>query len=102
AGGRRGVLWGGGATGGSPSSLSVGSHTVTADYSGTASYAASSGALSGGQTVAQADTTKTITSVDPAPSTVGQSYTVTATVTADAPGSGTPTGTVSVNDGDGN
>src|SRR5207247_11457051 len=45
------------------------------------------------------NTTTTITSDTPAPSVVGQPYTVTWTVTVARPGSGTPTGTVSVNDG---
>jgi CSLREA domain-containing protein len=83
----------------SASSLSVGTHTVTANYLGNASYNASSGSLSGGQVVNQANTTTTITSDAPDPSVVGQAVTVNFTVVAVAPGAGTPTGNVTVSDG---
>ena len=50
---------------------SAGTHTVVANYSGDSSFAASSGTLSGGQTVNQATTTTAVTaSVNP--STFGQ------------------------------
>jgi hypothetical protein len=45
------TLSGGSATSGATSSLSVGNHTVTADYSGGSNYNGSTGTLSGGQTV---------------------------------------------------
>ena len=70
--------------------LSVGTHTVVANYSGDSNFTASSGTLSGGQTVNQATTTTTVTS-SVNPSTFGQTVTFTATVT---PGSGMRRGTV--------
>jgi hypothetical protein len=72
--------------------LTTGSHSITANYAGNASYAAStSPALT--QTVnapPPATTTTAVTSSNN-PSTFGQSVTFTATVTT---ASGTPTGTV--------
>jgi hypothetical protein len=44
-------LVGGSATSASTSTLSVGSHTVTANYSGDSTYAPSSGTLAGGQSI---------------------------------------------------
>jgi titin len=81
------------------SSLSVGSHTITAQYSGDANFNGSTGTLT--QVVNKANTTTTITSANPNPSVVGQPYTVSFTVAAQSPGSGTPTGTVTVSDGTG-
>jgi hypothetical protein len=72
------------------SSLSVGSHTVRADYSGATNFAASSGSLSGGQSVVRANTTTGV-STSGSPSTYGTSVTFTATVTSSG---GTPTGSV--------
>ena len=74
------------------STLAMGSHSLTADYSGDSSYnAANSSAAS--LTINQASTnTAVASSVNP--STYNQSVTFTATVTAASPGSGTPTGTV--------
>ncbi|SEP65238.1 Putative Ig domain-containing protein [Devosia sp. YR412] len=69
--------------------IGAGTHTVTADYAGTAIYAASSGTLSGGQVVTKAATTTTISPV--AAVALGQSLSLTATV---ASASGTPGGTV--------
>ncbi|MFC2079626.1 Ig-like domain repeat protein, partial [Candidatus Bipolaricaulota bacterium] len=84
------------------STLSVGSHTIIADYSGfvTHDFDASSDSLF--QTVNKADTTLLITGDSPDTSVVGQPYVVSGTVTVDAPGDGTPTGTVTVYDGEGN
>ncbi len=65
--------------------LSVGTHTITARYSGDANFGASSGVLSGGETITKAGTMTTVTS-SPNSSVYGQSVTFTATVTA---GSGT-------------
>ncbi|WP_190146294.1 Ig-like domain-containing protein, partial [Streptomyces glebosus] len=73
------------------SSLGVGPHTVTATYSGSGSFAPSSGTDT--QTVNKASTTTTVISA-PDPSAVGQPVTFTATVAPVAPGAGTPTGTV--------
>jgi hypothetical protein len=49
--------------------------------------------------VNKADTTTTITSDSPDPSSAGQSVNVNYTVVANAPGGGTPTGNVQVSDG---
>ena len=74
----------GAATLGPLSSLSVGTHTIEADYSGSATLAASSF-----QTMVVVGPAATATSVSVAASAL------TATVTTQSPGSGTPTGTVS-------
>jgi Bacterial Ig-like domain (group 3) len=75
--------------------LSLGTHTVRADYSGDSKFPASSGTVT--QTVNRASTTTALASATN-PSTANQSVTFTATVTATAPGSGTPTGTVTFTD----
>jgi len=77
----------------STSSLSAGSHTVTAVYASDSLYAMSSGSRS--QVVQSRNTTTTVTST-PNPSVYGQSVTITAQVTS---GSGVPTGTVTFQDG---
>ncbi|KUN75600.1 hypothetical protein AQJ66_35610 [Streptomyces bungoensis] len=81
----------------SVSTLGVGSHSLTATYSGSASYNSSTSPVDP-QTVNKANTTTTLTSV-PDPSVFGQAKTLTATVASVAPGAGTPTGTVSFFDG---
>ena len=73
------------------SSLSVGPHTIKADYQGDTNYGGSNSTVA--QTVNQASTTTGVTS-SVNPSKFGQSVTFTATVAATAPGAGTPTGTV--------
>src|SRR5262249_12319049 len=78
--------------------LSVGTHTVSASYIGTSSFAASSGSLAGGQTVNQDGTTTGLASSGN-PSVFSQSVTFTATVSPASPGSGTATGTVIFTDG---
>src|SRR5205823_5277404 len=55
------ALVGGSATSASTTTLSVGSHTVTANYLGDATYAPSSGTLAGGQTINAAGTTASST-----------------------------------------
>jgi hypothetical protein len=77
----------------STASLSGGTHTITADYSGTANYQASSGIVN--QTVNRAATSTVVTS-SVNPSVYGQSVTLTAAVSSTA---GTPTGTVTFKDG---
>jgi hypothetical protein len=73
------------------SSLTVGSHTITAEYGGNPTFAVSSGDVD--QTVDQAATSvDVVSSVNP--SVAGQAVTFTATVSATPPGAGTPTGTV--------
>ena len=78
----------------STSSMSVGNHTITAQYGGDTNFNSSSGSLAASQTVNKADSSVALNS-SVNPSVTGQSTTVTATVTAVAPGSGTPTGSVS-------
>jgi hypothetical protein len=78
------------------SSLSVGSHTITATYNGGINYTSSSGSTT--QTVSQ-DSTITVVSAAPSSSVFGQTVTFTATVTANVPGSGTPGGSVTFKDG---
>lgn len=84
------------ATSQTTSTLSAGTHTVTADYSGYAagefSYLGSTGTLTGGQVV-NSGTASTSTSVSSSvnPSVYGQNVLFTATVSS---ASGTPSGTV--------
>ena len=79
------------------STLTVGTHSITAKYLGTSNYNEStSNALS--QEVQKADTATALTS-SANPSKVGQSVTFTATVTVQAPGAGTASGTVTFTEG---
>jgi hypothetical protein len=75
------------------SALAVGSHPITAAYSGDTNFTTSGAALT--QTVGQGSTSTALSSSQN-PSTFGQSVTFTATVTG---GAGTPTGTVTFRDG---
>ena len=75
-----------------PPALGVGTHTVTATYSGDANYPVQT-ATALTQTVTQA-ATSTMLASSANPSAVGQPDTFTATVDPLAPGTGTPTGTV--------
>ena len=78
------------------STLSLGTHSITANYGGDAVFAAStSAALT--QTVGNTTTTNTSLTSSANPSTAGQFVTFTATVTPN--GSGTPTGSVKFKDG---
>ncbi|MFG2194198.1 Ig-like domain repeat protein [Streptomyces sp. NPDC048639] len=80
------------------SSLSLGSHSITAAYSGDGNFTGSTG--SDTHTVGQAATTTSV-AASPEPSVVGESVTITATVAVVPPGTGTPTGSVDfVIDGD--
>ena len=79
------------------STLSVGSHSITAVYGGSTSFNTSTSPVLT-QTVNQDATTSTVTS-SLNPSAHNQSVTFTATVAANAPGTGTPTGTVTFKDG---
>src|SRR5436309_3526137 len=82
----------------STSSLTAGSHSITASYAGNSNFASStSAALT--QTVNKANTTTAISTQSPNPSVAGQPVAVNFTVTPVAPGSGTPTGNVTVSDG---
>jgi Bacterial Ig-like domain (group 3)/Kelch motif/Galactose oxidase, central domain len=86
------------ATSVSTSTLSVGPHTVVANYGGDGNYSASSGSQA--ETVGQTSTT-TALSASPTSSVFGQSVTFTATVTINSPGSGSipNTDTVTFKDG---
>ena len=75
---------------------SLNSETITAVYSGDASYATNSVTIN--QTIFRDFTTATVTS-SMNPSVFGQPVTLSTTVKANAPGSGTPTGSVIFTDG---
>ena len=86
-----------GATTFSTSSLAVGSHSITAVYSGDASFTGvTSAALT--QAVNKGSSGAALV-LSPNPSVYGQAVTLVATVSAVAPAAGTPTGTVTVLDG---
>jgi hypothetical protein len=78
------------------SSLSVGKHSIQANYSGDIFFVPSSGVVS--QVVNKDSTTTSVTSSNN-PSTSGQPVTFTATVTVNSPGAGKPTGLVNFYDG---
>jgi CSLREA domain-containing protein len=81
------------------SALSVGNHTITAQYSGDSNFNTSTGNMTGNpQVVNKADSSVGLTSSQN-PSTVGDQVTFTATVAVTAPGAGSPTGTVEFLDG---
>jgi ELWxxDGT repeat protein len=86
----------GGHAGFHTTSLTVGSHTITAVYSGNASLMGSSNSAT--QVVSKAATSTGLTSSQN-PSVFGQAVVFTATVLASAPGSGTPTGTMDFKEG---
>jgi hypothetical protein len=73
--------------------FAVGSHSITASYSGNSSFSPSSSTLT--QTVNPASTT-TFAAVSPNPSVFGQSITITASVTSSA---GVPSGAVTFYNG---
>lgn len=77
----------------STTTLAVGSHTVSAVFSGDASFNGSTGTLASAQVVNKAGTTTSVTS-SVNPSVFGQPVTFTATVGVTPPGSGTPSGSV--------
>lgn len=80
----------------STSTLSVGTHTIKAVYSGDTTYPTNSATLT--QTVT-ADTVNVCLTSSTNPSLVGQSVTFTATVTPAVAGSPTPSGSVTFKDG---
>ena len=80
-----------------PTSLGIGTHALTASFSGVTGFAESTSAATA-VTVNRASTTVAVgSSVNPA--VTGQAVTFTATVAAVAPGGVTPTGTVTFKDG---
>lgn len=72
-------------------SLSVGTHTVAAAYSGDAAFNGSTGSLAGGQTVNKANS-RVLLSSSINPSVFGQQVTFTAVIRPISPGSGSPQG----------
>jgi hypothetical protein len=83
----------------STASLAVGHHTVTAVYSGNASFSGSQANDSTApQVVNQASSRMALVSF-PRPSVFGEVVSFTAVVNGAAPGKGTPTGTVAFTDG---
>ncbi len=79
------------------SSLGAGLHSITASYSGDATFGASTSAAAP-ETVSQAGTTVALTSSSVSVS-FAQSVTFTASLSVISPGAGTPTGSISFNDG---
>src|SRR5262249_45875502 len=79
------------------SALAVGSHAITASYSGDSNFSASSSSLFA--QIVNLDVPTIAINASPNPSVFGQSVVATATVSATAPGSGTPNGTVTFLDG---
>jgi large repetitive protein len=82
----------------SNSSLSVGSHSITAEFAGDSNLNGSTNSPALSQTVNKADTTTSV-AASANPSVNGQSVTFTATVATTSPGSGTASGTVTFKDG---
>ena len=80
------------------STLSVGTHPITAEYVGDATHEESEDLVGVDQVVNKANTETTVVS-NHNPSVYGQSVTFTATVVAVHPGAGTPTGSVEFYDG---
>src|SRR5262249_14533667 len=80
------------------STLSVGSHTITASFTGTGGFLDSTGNDSASPQIVEDGTTTTLTST-PKPSAFKQTVTFTATVTAADAGAGVPTGTVTFTEG---
>jgi autotransporter-associated beta strand protein len=79
------------------STLTVGPHTITAQYSGDSDFIMST-SMALTQAVGLAGTTTAVSS-SANPSVFGQAVTFTATVSVIAPGAGTPTGIVTFQDG---
>ncbi|HEV2349701.1 MAG TPA: Ig-like domain repeat protein, partial [Terriglobia bacterium] len=92
-----GTLSGGGWTTFSTSALSLGSHSITAIYSGDTDLTGSTSAAFS-QTVNQG-MTSTVVASSINPSVVGQPVTFTGTVSVVSPATGTPTGTMTFKDG---
>ncbi|WP_316785213.1 Ig-like domain-containing protein, partial [Streptomyces sasae] len=92
-----GTLDGGGVATFTTSSLSAGTHSLTAVYAGDGSFNGSTSSVDT-QTVNAANTSTTLTS-SPDPSVFGQAKVLTATVSPVAPGAGVPTGSVTFFDG---
>jgi hypothetical protein len=83
----------------STTALAVGSHTITATFTGAPGWANSSGNAAPQVVNSAAAATTTAVSSSSNPSVFSQPVTFTATVTATPPASGVPTGTVTFKDG---
>jgi hypothetical protein len=83
----------------STSLLSVGSHTITALYSGDGNFLSSSGSDSASPHVVNKASTSTVVASSPRPSVYGQAVVFTATISVVSPGSGAPSGTVTFKEG---
>jgi hypothetical protein len=81
----------------STAALAVGSHSITAVYSGDSNFTRSTSAAVT-ETINQATTTTTLTS-SASKAVVGQLLTLTATISVGAPGAAAPSGTVTFMDG---
>jgi hypothetical protein len=81
------------------SGLSIGSHTITATFTGAPGWLSSTGNNSSAPVVVSQDGTTTVLTASPTSAVTGQTVTLTATVTANSPGSGTPGDTVTFKDG---
>ena len=81
----------------STSALTVGAHSITAVYGGSANYNTSTSAVLTETVNKAASSTKLTSSLNP--SALGKSVTFTITVVTVAPGGGTPTGTVTLKNG---
>jgi len=92
-----GILNGSGQASFSISTLSVGAHSITAEYTGASNYNSSTSTTLTLQVNKSASATALIVSTSTA--TVGETVIFTATVTAVAPGSGTPGGIVTFKEG---
>ena len=79
------------------SGLPLGTYTIYADYSGDATYAASSDNIS--EPIVAATSTSTTVNASDDPAVTGELVSFTATVSANAQDAGTPTGTVNFLDG---
>lgn len=80
-------------------SLNVGTHTISATYSGDGSFQSTSGDDSASPQVVNKASTNTAVTSSPSPSVVGQPVTFTAGVTVVAPGAGIAVGTVIFTEG---
>ena len=78
-------------------SLSVGSHPITAAYSGDSNTAASTSAVAAAVTVNKASTTTTLT--PPGAITLGNPVSVNSSVTIVSPGAGSLSGSITITDG---
>jgi Bacterial Ig-like domain (group 3) len=79
--------------------LALGSHTITAVYSGDTNFTASEGNDSNSPQLVNQDATITVVRIDVNPSVYGQVITMTATISAASPGAGVPTGRADFREG---